>query len=305
MELELHQIELKYATLRILDPGRQARLTAALLEQGQRAPVLVVPGIEGRYVLIDGYRRVVAIKALGRDTVEALVLPLGEVEALVYGHRQERWQKRSALEDGWLVQELMGQHGLSLGAVADQLGRSKSWVSRRLGLVEVLPEKVQELVRTGKICPHAAMKYLVPLARANAVSCGKLAEGISSGRLSSRQVGEIYLAWKLADDEERARIEAQPLLYLKAAAVLEQEPEDPGVLQLKALLMDLDGISGLCFRARRKAQERALFKTVLARKQVERAWRRARQAVEALDETIEEVLHAGSGHANGGAAAAR
>lgn len=42
MELELHQLELKYERLRIIEPGRQSRLLAALSEQGQRSPVLVV-----------------------------------------------------------------------------------------------------------------------------------------------------------------------------------------------------------------------------------------------------------------------
>jgi hypothetical protein len=38
MELELHQLELKYERLRIFEPGRQARLLASLSEQGQRGP---------------------------------------------------------------------------------------------------------------------------------------------------------------------------------------------------------------------------------------------------------------------------
>ena len=41
MELELHQLEMKYERLRIVDLGRQARLVASLTEHGQQNPVLV------------------------------------------------------------------------------------------------------------------------------------------------------------------------------------------------------------------------------------------------------------------------
>ena len=59
MEVEFHQLELKYAALRIADPSRQARLVASLCEHGQQQPVLVVREAGGtgsieRYVLIDG-----------------------------------------------------------------------------------------------------------------------------------------------------------------------------------------------------------------------------------------------------------
>jgi len=40
-----------------------------------------------------------------------------------------------------------------------------SWVSRRLALVEVLPEAIQQQVREGKIPAQVALKFLVPVAR--------------------------------------------------------------------------------------------------------------------------------------------
>lgn len=40
-----------------------------------------------RYILLDGYARVRALRALGRDEVDALLLALPEAEALVLSHR--------------------------------------------------------------------------------------------------------------------------------------------------------------------------------------------------------------------------
>ncbi|MBI5442755.1 MAG: DUF3596 domain-containing protein [Deltaproteobacteria bacterium] len=41
MQVELHQLVLRYQALRIADPARQARMTASIAEAGQQSPVLV------------------------------------------------------------------------------------------------------------------------------------------------------------------------------------------------------------------------------------------------------------------------
>ena len=41
----------------------------------------------------------------------------------------------SAIEQGWLLRELMQRFGLGLDELARRFDRSTSWVSRRLGLV--------------------------------------------------------------------------------------------------------------------------------------------------------------------------
>jgi hypothetical protein len=52
-----------------------------------------------------------------------------------------------------------------------RLCRSESWVSRRFALLDVLAASAQDRVRAGTGPAHAAMKYLVPLARANQRQC--------------------------------------------------------------------------------------------------------------------------------------
>ena len=69
MQLEFHQIATRYEKLRVRVPGADGRLTASLAQHGQLNPVLVVsnPSEPQGYVLIDGYRRVSALRAMGRD----------------------------------------------------------------------------------------------------------------------------------------------------------------------------------------------------------------------------------------------
>ena len=127
MQVEISQLERRYARLRIRDTAQDAKLLASLARDGQQSPVTVVAATEPeRFVLIDGYARVAALTKLARDLVEVVVLSLSEAEALVRAHRLEGERRRSALEDGWLLQELIDRHGLSLAQLATRLGRSRS-----------------------------------------------------------------------------------------------------------------------------------------------------------------------------------
>jgi len=150
--LDLHQLVLRNEDLRVADPGRQARVAASLTAEGQREPLLVVE--EGDvYLLIDGYLRAQALRKLGEDTVEAVRIDVGEVDALVLTWRLQRSRRRSALEDSWLVRELVERHALSQSEVARRLQRSKGWVSERLALVRVLPAEAQEAVGLARSPP--------------------------------------------------------------------------------------------------------------------------------------------------------
>jgi ParB family chromosome partitioning protein len=252
MQIELHQLELRYERLRVHDSARLGRLVGLLDEQGQHTPVLVVP--EGaRYVLIDGYLRVKALRKLGLDTVDAVVLPLSEADALLYGYCQQSQARRCALEEAWLLDELSVHHGLSQAQLAVRLGRSVSWVCRRLALVRELPEPVQQLVRMGYIGPQGAMKYLVPLSRGKKSDCLLLIQGLGRHKVSERQLQQLYLAWRRAEHSQWLRIASDPLLYLKANAALQPDATDSAQhsqldLVQRQLRRDMHALRGICRR---------------------------------------------------------
>lgn len=299
MELEFHQLRMRYACLRIILPGYEARLMASLASEGQQHPVLVVaeavdvdssPG----YVLIDGYRRVHALRLLGRDTVEGMVLPLSESAALLYRHCQESAHPRTALEDGWLLQELIESHGMTQAELSRQLQRSESWVSRRLSLVRTLPASAQELVRRGSLCGHGAMKYLVPLARAKRSACEALVGRLSTRRTSSREMGQIYDCWRRGDFEQRHRVEQHPELFLKAAAALEMSPSVKDT-SIKDICDDFEILEAVSRRVRRRI--RGCGDTLPL--PVIEGWRAAESAISILLTTMEARTNAGSRDTSG------
>jgi ParB/RepB/Spo0J family partition protein len=213
MNVELHQLDLRYEKLRTHKPAAERRLVGSLAEIGQQVPVVVVHG-EGpdRFVLVDGYKRVRALRRLGQDLVGATCWDLSEAEALVLDRLMRTGEGATALEQGWLLHELTVRFALSLEDLGRRFARSASWVSRRLALVEELPAAIQARVQRGELPAHAAMKYLVPLARANADACARLVAGIAGKGLTNREVGQLYAAWR---EGRPARVPDGPLLFRK------------------------------------------------------------------------------------------
>ena len=292
MQLEFHQLDRRYRDLRVVDRDRDARLLASLASVGQKTPVLVVSSSEDRYVLIDGYRRVDALLRLKADTVDALLLPITESEGLILSHRMASSHRKSALEEGWLLRELEQIHGLSRLELASKLLRSSSWVSRRLGLVEILPASVQEAVRAGKIGPHAAMKSLLPLARANKEACATLVANLGAAGAAVRQMDDLWRGWRRGDGAEREKIVSHPELYLAALSEVGREDSPQPLPAAESVARDLASVGGICRRVKRKlaAQSGGGLSSPAWPGAVGLAWENAQSAFVSLSSVMAERL---------------
>jgi len=255
MDLELHQLDRRYESLRTQSGRRERRLLASLAEVGQQTPIVVVRDGE-RWVVVDGYKRVRAVHRLGHDVVHAVEWLLGEMDALVLERVMRGGRADTAIEEGWLLRELVQRFGLGPDELGRRFDRSPSWVSRRLGLVTDLPPTVQEQVRAGTIGAHAAMKYLVPLARANAADCEALGTKLGKMRPTSREVGELYAAYVSGSATVRERVVEQPALVLRARAELGRGGEKLTASEL--VLRDARIATAVARRATRRMTEGAL-----------------------------------------------
>jgi len=255
MKLEFHQLNRRHEHLRVRHPQRQRQLLASLAASGQQTPIIVVSIADqpDRYLVIDGYKRIAVLEQLGRDTVEAVIWPLNEVQALVL-NRSLHWSEReSALEEGWLLAELEQRFDYGLEELARQFDRSLSWVSRRLALVELLPDSLQQQVRAGDIPAQVAMKYLVPVARVSLEDCQQMAAALARYKFTGRQASQLYAAWREASPQIRQRLLEEPQLFLKVQR--EAEPEPKTASALEELSRDLEMIAAIARRAGRRLKK--------------------------------------------------
>jgi ParB family chromosome partitioning protein len=249
MQLEFHQLDRRWEHLRVRHPARQRRLLASLAEAGQQTPIVVVAaeGSADRYVVIDGYKRIAALEQLGRDTVAAVVWPMSEAEAVLLERSLRLSEHETALEVGWLLAELEQRFGYGLDELARRFDRSVSWVSRRLALVEALPEAVQQQVREGKIPAQVAMKFLVPAARQSLEDCQRMAAIFAQHHCDTREAGRLYAAWRQGSPAIRKRILDEPELFFKA-----QRREVKPSTTAAELLRDLELVAAIINRAQRR-----------------------------------------------------
>src|SRR5450631_426008 len=251
MQLEFHQLDRRWEHLRVRHAARQRRLLASLAESGQQTPIVVVAaeGQADRYVVIDGYKRIVALEQLGRDTVEAVVWPMSEAAAVLLDRSLRLSEHETALEVGWLLAELEQRFNYGLDELARRFDRSVSWVSRRLALVELLPEAIQQQVREGKVAAQAAMKFLVPVARQSLEDCQRMAAIFAQHHCDSREAGQLYGAWRRGSPAIRKRILDDPELFFKAQRqAQEKAPAGTGA----ELLRDLEMVAAIVNRAQRR-----------------------------------------------------
>jgi hypothetical protein len=138
------------------------------------------------------------------------------------------------LEEAWLIRSLYREHNLSQPTIAARLGRHKSWVFRRLMLVEALDPAVQADVRLGLLAPRAAVA-VSQLPRGNQHDLAGLV--IRRG-LTVRQT-ELVVAelLDLGDDAARARYIARRLEGATSGA-------QPGGRATRVIKSEIDWLAG-------------------------------------------------------------
>jgi ParB/RepB/Spo0J family partition protein len=251
MQLEFHQLDLRYEPLRVRQPARERRLLASLADAGQQLPIVVVTA-PSLYIVVDGHKRVRCLHLLHRDTVTAVIWDMAEGDALIFRHQLQTDGPTSVFEQAWLLRTLHEDHQFALDLLARRFDRSVSWVSRRLSLVRTLPDAVQQHVRDGHVVPHAAMKYLVPLARAKPTDGVRFAEPIAPHRLSTRQIGRLYQHYVDGPADTRELVLTDPLLVLRLTEDTAPARVRPEASAPEALLSDLHLLGAVARRAERR-----------------------------------------------------
>ncbi len=250
LELDLHQLDLRFAASRLVDPQAVARIAQSIERCGQIVPCIVAPAPGGAgagaapLVLIDGYRRVAALRRLGRDTasVEQWTCGLAEAVLGVLARAQDR--SFAIIEEALLLRELMQGQGLSQQELARRCGRDVSWVSRRLQLLSGLPDAALAAVRTGKLSAWAANRVVVPLARANAAHADSLLAALAASPLSTRELQCWFAHYQQAAQTVRERMVGDPRRFLdalranderRAGERLRDGPEGECIVDLRCL----------------------------------------------------------------------
>lgn len=196
-------------------------MAESLRAKGQLSPI-VAASEEDRFVLVDGFVRVLAAKRLCVEhlMVELVDVTPAQMKAQIYVRNRERGLH--LVEECRLVRELVEVDSLTQTEAADLLERHKSWVCRRLALARRLSTNLLAEAELGRLNPGSLSK-LALLPKRNQEEVWAVGTELDSG-----EVGLLAELWRKAPDPDaRAWVLANPRAAIATAKGKSDDAADP------------------------------------------------------------------------------
>ena len=186
-EIAISEIGEKYGVYRIVNPRADAAMVKSIRKYGQISPVVCVKGRDG-YEMLDGFKRLRACRSLNQATLRVKTMEVsGRVCKAAILQLNQSGRSITEMEEALILQSLYREDGLTQIEMAALFGRDKSWVSRRISLIERLSEDVQEDIRLGLISVITG-RDLAKLPRGNQKEA---ADTILKRRYTTREAGKL------------------------------------------------------------------------------------------------------------------
>jgi ParB/RepB/Spo0J family partition protein len=221
--LPILQIGTSYGRVRCLMPRQIEQMKASLTAHGQLTALVVVKRQNGLQ-LIDGFKRHRAAEQMGWTALRVMSMDVdeqGQWVAMLALNRASH--SMSVLEEALVLREMVAA-GMTQTEIGHILSRHKSWVSRRIGLIERLHPELVEQIREGVLPPGAARR-LLSLPAGNQL---ELATVVMHQGLGSQETELFVRLWKNADPPIRDYLLAHAREALANARSGDPgEPPDP------------------------------------------------------------------------------
>lgn len=241
-ELCLKQVGERYGRLRIIDPAAESRMEKSMRKYGQISPAVVARTAVDHYEMIDGFKRLRSCHLLGMSKIKVTALDIGTrgIKAAMVELNRKSGSLRP-IEEALVVQSLYREDHLEQVEIATLLGRHKSWVSRRIQMVEQLCDEVLEHIRLGLVRVSMS-RHLGRLPRGNQPTT---LSTILKYRFTCRETDRL-VAMLL----ERPRWEQETILRFPEPILLDRTPprpkgksEDKTISSLQSKLEQMDRLS--------------------------------------------------------------
>ena len=224
-DIPLSKFDLSLSEMRVMNIARVTQVEKSMRQHGQLQAVVARP-CNGRFQIIDGFKRLYVAQDLMMETLQCRVLEIdlrqAKILLLSYNHSNQSMQ---VWEEAVVLKDLLQGHDLDQPRLAKLTGYSPSWVSRRLALIDKIDQGVSVEIRMGTLTSSHA-RALIRLPRGKQ---GEVAQVIITHNLSSRLSNTLIDKFLAAKDElEQAKILAHPYELLeKRGPVAIEEGYDP------------------------------------------------------------------------------
>ena len=242
------------------NPGVEARLLASIAERGIEEPLEGVDGAE-RKVLLNGFKRYRCASKLGIRQVPYASLGKDAASGIINLLRVSNDRSLTILEQARFIDDLRQLHQMSVADIAEQLSRSKAWVSMRLGLIGEMSPVVREKIFSGGFPVYPYMYTLRQFMRMNGVKKPDIEDfvvALSGEKLSVREIEQLAHGYFRGPASFREAIREGHIA--QALNWVQDVPEDPdGSNEFeRVLLKDLEVTQKYMQRVMGKSEDRRL-----------------------------------------------
>jgi hypothetical protein len=215
----------RYRRYRLPDAAAEAAMAGSLSRYGQLSPLAVCLR-EERPEVLDGFKRVAGSRGMpGSVSLQARLVEVDEptAKAIILGLNGIGGRMKE-LEEAWIVQALVREDGLSQIQVAELLQRHKSWVCRRLALLERLSEECRDDLQLGLLSPTMARQLTrLPAGNQAAVVAATRREHLTAAEVH----GVVDLLVACTGRPEAEFVLAEPRRALRQAQIESLPAWDP------------------------------------------------------------------------------
>lgn len=184
-------------------------LVCSIRESGLLEPVVVCPLGDDIYRILSGHYRVRAVRRLKWKMVACRMIECDErLSCMIYVSSNLLVRGLGAIEEAYIISILIEKEKFTLSEIGKMWGRSKSWVSRRLGLLVHLDPKMKKELEHGFLSPRMAQE-LTRLPQGNDQE--KVLKVIRREHMNKDEASQFVTWWLEAGEDERRIVEAKSL----------------------------------------------------------------------------------------------
>jgi hypothetical protein len=259
-DVELSSLDLRYEGHRMKNAGLEERLLGSIAQRGLEEPLEGVE-VQGARILLNGFKRYRCARKLQLRIVPYASLGEDAMAGILNLLRTSNNRALSILEQAAFIDELHTIRHLSLAQIAQELSRSKSWVSMRLGLISEMSAGIRAKLFSGAFPVYPYMYTLRQFMRMNGVTAGEVEQfvtAVSGQQLSVREIEQLAHGYFRGPDSFRQEIlKGNLALPLKRLREVPQNPDGCNEFE-RVLLGDLEIAQKYMQRVMGKSQDQRL-----------------------------------------------
>ena len=189
-----------YPVRRVADDEKMAELVRSIKVNGLLHPLVVIPE-DGRYRILAGHRRYVAVSGMGWEEVPCNVLEARrQADHMITIEENLIREDANPIDLGWYLRHLCESEHMTQTEIGHLLDKSQSWVSHYIRLT-MMSDQSQVAVQEGRLPAEGAL----------------LLETIDNP-----DIKEIYTREAIAYGKSRDQIRAEVEQYKRNKTVIDQ-----------------------------------------------------------------------------------